>query len=334
MSLLLIADLVSVIPIGTILCQLTRLNSGKSSEEVLKAVGEREMLWLRRFGKKRYPQEPFYSEFYGRQKVDPQVQIHHLLDYLKVVPYLVPEAEQLNIPTIRHPDLSPSNIFISDSGDISGIIDWQHTTILPIFLQAKIPKHFQNYGDDDSENFQRPKLAEGFANMTSSEKEVEMERYRRRQVHYFYLGYTSNLNKTHFHAMGKYNLVLRNQLYNAAGRPWEGDNTSLQAQLIKTIAQWSEIASQKDNPPVCYSPVVVAECLDRAAKQDHVDEQMQQVRDFIGINIDGLVLNDEFEAARERARLIKNELAEGADTEEERKEFDELWPFQNHEEID
>jgi hypothetical protein len=262
------------------------------------------------------------------------VQIHYLLDYLKVAPHLVPKAEQLNVPTIRHPDLSPSNIFISDAGDITYIIDWQHTTILPIFLQTKIPKHFQNYGDDSSESVRRQELPEDFANMTSSDKEVEMERYRRRQVHYFYLGYTSNLNKAHFHAMGKYDLVLRSQLYDTAGRPWEGDNTSLQARLIKTMAQWSKFASPEDNPPVRYSPAEVEECLDRHAKQNSVDEQMQQVRDFIGINIDGLVLNNEFESARERARLIKDELAEGADTEEERIEFDKLWPFQDHEEID
>lgn len=40
------------------------------------------------------------------------------------------------------------------------------------------------------------------------------------------------------------------------------------------------------------------------------------MRYFIRINIDGLVLNKEFESTRVRARLIKNELAEGADTEE------------------
>lgn len=311
-----------------------RYISGKNSEEVLKAIGEREILWLRKFGEKRYPREPFYRELYGGQKVDPQVQISHLLDYLKVAPHLVPKAEQLNVPTIRHPDLSPSNIFISDSGDITGIIDWQHTTILPIFIQAKIPKHFQNYGDDDSENFRRPKLAEDFATMADSDKEAEIELYRRRQVHYFYLGYTSDLNKAHFHAMANHDLVLRNQLYDTAGRPWEGDNTSLQAQLIKTIAQWSEIASPEDDPPVRYSSTEVEECLDRDTKQKNVDEQMQHMRDFIGINIDGLVLNEEFESARERAKLIKNELAEGADTEEKRIEFDNRWPFQNHEEID
>lgn len=110
-------------PTRTILCQLTRQVSGESSEELLRAVGEREILWLRRFGEKRYPREPLYKEFYGRQRVDPQVQINHLLDYLKVAPHLIPKAEQLNVPTVRHPDLSPSNIFISDSGDITSIID-------------------------------------------------------------------------------------------------------------------------------------------------------------------------------------------------------------------
>ena len=36
------------------------------------------------------------------------------------------------------------------------------------------------------------------------------------------------------------------------------------------------------------------------------------VRDFIGINIEGWVRNEEFENTRERARLIRNEMAQGA----------------------
>jgi hypothetical protein len=291
-------------------------------------------MWLRRFGEERYPREVLYREFYGHQKVDPKVQVNHLLDYLKAAPHLVPNEEQLNVPTIRHPDLSPSNIFISDSGSITGIIDWQHATILPIFLQAKIPKHFQNYGDDDSENFRRPKLAETFAIMADSDKEIEMERYRRRQVHYFYLGYTSRLNKAHFHAIGKPNVVLRNQLYDTAGRPWEGDNTSLQAELIKIMAHWSEITSPEASPPVQYSSAEVEECLERDFKQKDADDQMQQVRDSIGINIEGWVQNEEFDSAREKAKLMRSEMAEAADTEEEKREVDEHWPFQDHEEID
>lgn len=109
---------------------------------MLKAVGEREILWLHRFGKKRYPREAFYREFYDHKKVDPQVQIRYLSDYLKVAPRLVPKEEQLNVPTIRHPDLSARNIFISDSGDITGIINWQYTSILPIFFTSQNPETF------------------------------------------------------------------------------------------------------------------------------------------------------------------------------------------------
>ncbi|KFZ20633.1 hypothetical protein V502_03115 [Pseudogymnoascus sp. VKM F-4520 (FW-2644)] len=305
-----------------------------STIELLTAIGERETKWLQKFGEKRYPREPLYREFYDHQLVDPQVQIKHLADYLKVAPHLVPDGEELNAPTIRHPDLSPSNIFISETGKITGIIDWQHTSVLPSFLQAKIPKHFQNYGDDDSENFRRPKLAEGVDSISESDREVEMELYRRRQVHYFYLGYTSNRNKPHFDAMGKYNLVLRNQLYETAARPWEGDNTSLQAQLIRTLEHWPEIRVAGEAPPVQYSEAELQECLERDAKQRDADEQMHQVREAIGVDVEGWVPNNEFESAKARAGVMKSEMAQAAESEEERREFEELWPFQDHEETD
>ena len=116
-------------------------------------VDQRELAWLQKFGERRFPREPLYREFYGNQKVDPQAQRNTISDYLKVASHIVPERAEVNQPAIRHPDLSPDNIFISDSGDITGVIDWQNSVILPIFLQPKIPKHFQNWGDDDFENY-------------------------------------------------------------------------------------------------------------------------------------------------------------------------------------
>lgn len=262
------------------------------------------------------------------------MQIGHLSNYLKLAPYLVPKTTELNAPTIRHPDLSPSNIFVSESGEITGVIDWQHATILPIFLQAKIPKHFQNYGDEDSESFKPPKLTPYFDTLPDSAKEEEMEIYRRRQVHFFYVGFTDRLNKPHFCAMGKHNLILRNRLYDTACRPWEGDNTSLQAELIYTLEQWSEIVPEGDKPPVQYSAEEIKECLERYAKQKVADDQIQKMRDFVGVNIEGWLPNDGFDEAKEKAEYIKNEMSGEAETEEERKELLEHWPFQDHEEID
>jgi hypothetical protein len=303
----------------------------------LKSVGQRELAWLQKFGKPRFPREPLYREFYGRQEVDPQVQIGSLLGYLEVAPHIIPERDELNHPTIRHPDLSPNNIFISASGDITGLIDWQHSTILPIFLQAKIPKHFQNYGDDDSESFRPPKLPENFDSLTDNEKEKETELYRRRQLHYFYLGFTSHNNKPHFHAMGKHDLVVRNRLYDTAGRPWEGDNTSLKAELIRASTYWPEIATsgmKQAEFPAKYSEAEATECLNIDAKQKDVDAQMQRLRDFIGVNIDGWVPAEMYGEAREKERYIKQQMLEVAETAEEKRELNEHWPFQDHEELD
>jgi hypothetical protein len=55
--------------------------------------------------------------------------------------------------------------------------------------------------------------------MTNSDKEIEMEFCSRRQIHYFYVNYTSRLTNAHFQAMGKYNLILRYRLYDTAGLP-------------------------------------------------------------------------------------------------------------------
>ncbi|KAH9882972.1 hypothetical protein J1614_000338 [Plenodomus biglobosus] len=275
-------------------------------------------------------------DFYGYQEVDPQLQIDTSQDYLKIAPHIVPERRELNHPTIRHPDLSPTNIFISDSGAITGIIDWQHTTILPIFLQAKIPKHFQNYGDDASETFQPPQLPEDFATLTESEKERETELYRRRQLHYFYLDFTNRTNKPHFRAMGTHDLVVRNRLYDTAGRPWEGDNTSLKAELIQASAYWPDIATlamKQAEFPVKYSESEVTECLAIDEKQKQADGQMQRMRDFIGVNIDGWLPMHVYEEAREKERYIKEQMMDAADMEEKRRELQELWPFQDHEEV-
>lgn len=273
--------------------------------------------------------------------VDPRVQMRNLSDYLKVVaPLIAPNDLALNKPCIRHPDLSPNNIFVSDSGEITGIIDWQHCAVLAIFLQAKIPKHFQNYGDEDSESFTPPKLPEDFESLSGAEKDTAAELYRRRQVHYFYLGHTSHNNPSHFHAMGTHDLVMRNRLYDAAGRPWEGDNTSLKAELVRFSRLRSNTTSRSSKSPdqtpfpLKYSESEAEDCLTVDEKQKAADADMQAIRDFIGINIEGWVPNTLYAEAVAKDQEIRRQMLDAAETENDRNDVERNWPFQDHEELD
>ncbi|TVY53036.1 Altered inheritance of mitochondria protein 9, mitochondrial [Lachnellula cervina] len=234
-----------------------------TSEDVLKAVGERELQWLQKFGQ---PSRPA-----GANRLPEGLS--------QGCPYLVPKKTEDNAPTIRHPDLSPYNIFVSESGDITGVIDWRHTAILPIFLQAKVPKHFQYYEDKDSRDLKSPSLPPNFDTLCDGEKEDEMEIHRRRQVHCYYVAYTIRHRKSYFYAAAQFSLfhLLKTILYDVACKPWEGDNTSLQAELIHAIQNWSALVPGNKKPPVQYSAEETKECLERSAKLTEINEQLRRI---------------------------------------------------------
>jgi aminoglycoside phosphotransferase (APT) family kinase protein len=83
------------------------------------------------------PFDRIYRDVTGYQKSDPQEHYKHLEMYLQILDRLIPKEPFLNRPTLRHPDLNPNNIFISNEADIVGLIDWQHSRILPFFLTSR-----------------------------------------------------------------------------------------------------------------------------------------------------------------------------------------------------
>lgn len=62
------------------------------------------------------------------------------------------------MPILRHPDLLPSNIFVSKEGGTSISIDRENDSTLPSTSQARTPEQFHNFGDEDFENFRPPQL--------------------------------------------------------------------------------------------------------------------------------------------------------------------------------
>jgi hypothetical protein len=103
--------------------------------------------------------------------------------YLRIAPDLVPKHDDdLTRPSIRHPDLQPNNVFVSQDLEITGLIDWQHYAVLPLFLQAGIPSSLQNYGDAVSESLEDPRLPADFDEQDEAEQLKQVLVLRKRQL--------------------------------------------------------------------------------------------------------------------------------------------------------
>ena len=131
--------------------------------------------------------------------------------------------------------------------------------------------------------------------------------------------------------------VLRNKLYEAAGTPWEGENITLQTELIGAFQNWSSIACKQARDSTCpfsYSDEQVTAGIALQQRKDRVDMHAQMLRDCFSITIDGWVPSELYEDAVAAEKISRAKMRGDCDSDEERQEFDSLWPFQDHDEID
>lgn len=211
---------------------------------------------------------------------------------------------------MRHPDFQPNNILVSDTTEIVGLVDWQHCTILPLGLAAGIPKHFQNYGDPDSESLREPQLdlPSNYDSLPDPEQLLVRETIRKKLVHFLYAAFTKRLKEEHYDAIFDHSTILRQRLFKSASTPWKGDSVTLRAEMIRAIQSWPELASAGSEvcenktcstPPIEYSEKVVQDTLHLDARQKEADVAMEQMRHVLGTDVLGWVPQDEYEAARE-----------------------------------
>ncbi|KAJ6179469.1 serine/threonine protein kinase [Penicillium mononematosum] len=113
--------------------------------QYLLAIANKEIEWTEKFGKPLECDFPYNTVFPGVNSHRNYLEL--LKKYLAIAPYLLPKdpGDILNRPTIRHPDLTPSNVFVCpDTFDVTCIIDWQHTVVTPLLLAAGYPRLFEN----------------------------------------------------------------------------------------------------------------------------------------------------------------------------------------------
>ncbi|ORY14015.1 kinase-like domain-containing protein [Clohesyomyces aquaticus] len=304
---------------------------------VLAAGAKKEIAYLKKFGQPLHPFQRLRREIYKYQKQSPSAHLDNLEKYLQVVPYLIPHGNStFTRPTLRHPDLQPNNVFVSDDLNITGLIDWQNCSALPLFLQCGIPNSFQNYGDSVSESVIFPELPPNFDDLKDRDQFEQVLLLRRRQLHYFYVTKTEKLNPAHYDALTETWSALRHKLFEHASEPWDGDNITLKADLIQLVQNWSSIATTGTTDvapcPISFSEDEIRECLRVNAEQVESDEQMQACRDAIGIGISGWVPVEQYEEIKGRERKLMADALEGAESDEDRRMLHEHWIFDDFDE--
>lgn len=302
---------------------------------------KKEIAYLKTYGQPIHPFQRLYREIYDYQKQSHSEHLDSLEKFLKVAPFLIPhDSETLTRPTIRHPDLQPNNVFLSEDLEITGLIDWQHCAVLPAFLQCGIPDSIQNYGDSVSENLDIPILPENFEELSEEEQSQEEELLRKRQVHYFYVKMTRKLNPLHYDAL-TYNFnTLRNKLFRHASDPWEGDNITLKADLVQLTRSWSRLIHAETRTddsaevacPITFSEEEARECLRLSEAQADADEQLEACKRIIGVASEGWVPSDQYAKAKHCANKLKADAFDTVESEEEEKMVREHWIFDDFDE--
>lgn len=142
---------------------------------------------MEQIGRPLLPFQRARREAYNYQKQLPSDHIKILDHYLSIASHLVPKDPALSHFHIRHPNLWPGNIIVSRSPDsnlhVAGVIDWQHISILPLFLLTGSPQQLRNYEDFDWQYMTRPLLPESLDLDETQQNEV-MESFRRCLVHF------------------------------------------------------------------------------------------------------------------------------------------------------
>lgn len=142
-------------------------------------------------------------------------------------------------PDIWHTDLHMGNICISPNkpSHILSLIDWESTSILPLFLQAQWPVFLespQNY----SQGFQKPGLPNNYNELDPEEQ--QLARYEQQQaIAAKAYEVSSFLQNRQAHIAMNLPSVFR-ELFKRCGETSEVGVISLRACLIEIFMNWSE----------------------------------------------------------------------------------------------
>ncbi len=284
--------------------RLILLNAGKDCISHITDTIRCQQAWLARFAKPRLPSDP---SFLDEEDASPAFHIKVLDQVLSCVPATMPSPE-LCVPTMWHSDLNRGNIFIDPSTRvITGLIDWQSTTIGPLYLQANIPRAFVYTGHNielPSERMGKPRFPENFASLSKDEKRALLAEF---------------IDAGTF--VWQQNVILEDPLWGAvyrlpkyplrvnpihcASRTWTNGLTQLRGLLLRMRDEWAELAGPDTPCPLTFSQEEEDRIKVLMERSDAHEWMVKEVLAHLDTNKHGIVTPQRVDALRELCRDMR-----------------------------
>ena len=234
-------------------------------------------------------------------------------------------------------DPTPRNVFISpETSKVTSLIDWQHTTVLPLLLNSGHPVLFENPDPVPPRGLKKPTLPENYGQLSSEEKTQADELYRRRILYHLYHVFTGVYNRLHKEALYEPFRQPRQYLVDRAGRQWSGNLVSLRGSLIHLVQNWHWLGHPKDvQCPIAFTDAEIeAHNEEESAWSDGVALENHWRQELGDMNEEGWIRTEMFDNAVIKNKELKQKWLDTAeDDEEEQRRVIEGWPYQDHEEV-
>ncbi|QVM10341.1 hypothetical protein D8B26_005001 [Coccidioides posadasii str. Silveira] len=243
-----------------------------------------------------------------------------LSKYLEPTPYLVPSEPEAAANVLWHPDLHLDNIFVDPTTcKITSIVDWQSTSIAPLFYKSCVPRMFR-HDDPIREAWVVPSRPDNFNTLSMEEGTGVDQDLENETIHKYY------------EAMQRDIQLKRKPTWLVTG-VWENSDLFFLCQsLIAIAALWDTLRpAETTKCPIDFTGVELALHAKEDEKIAGIGTMLKLFQDQGVLPVDGMVDQEDYEAAKINCQKFKDIFVALAKDEEERELFSKLWPYQDQE---
>lgn len=234
-----------------------------------------------------------------------------------------PQVQRVARPTLLHADLHKRNIFVSDSepSKITGIIDWQSTSIEPAFIYANETPDFATLVD------RMPETARDGQDQAMQKKKQKDIQLCAEAFEVWMKGYVPAISQ----ARAVDDTILRP--FRHCNTSWRDSVVAVRSDLIDLARGWNELGLAGSCP---YQPTQDEVAIHEKNREDF--ESVLSLKTWLmqtlSVTSDGWIHIDEFplilsayrEAYEQWIEIARQAVASG-DVEMSVKKAEKLWPF-------